>query len=240
MVVGPPPGPGVSPDSTAVKLLDFGAAKRADVLGEDGDRSGNVFMGTMEYAPPEQWAGNAVPASDLYALGGTLFYLLAGRSPFKKERRDPLAYRRSHREDDAPDVREFAPDVPTSVALLIRRMLVKDPAERGTAEELIAKFRQAVPRPTGPAVRPAAVPQRVATGRSPQPAGGSGEHGPQHPLDPILAVFERAFIPEHLRPPPGEALTPRERLAALVRRPPVIVILGIIFALCILLIRWLA
>jgi eukaryotic-like serine/threonine-protein kinase len=38
-------------------------------------------VGTMGYAPPELFAGNVGPASDLYSLGATMFHLLTGKDP---------------------------------------------------------------------------------------------------------------------------------------------------------------
>jgi serine/threonine protein kinase len=65
------------PDGQVV-LVDFGAvqdAYRATIS------KGSTFVGTLGYMPPEQFRGQVVPASDLYALGATLVYLLTGRSP---------------------------------------------------------------------------------------------------------------------------------------------------------------
>lgn len=61
-----------------VVLVDFGSvqdAYRATMS------KGSTFVGTLGYMPPEQFRGQVVPASDLYALGATLVYLLTGRSP---------------------------------------------------------------------------------------------------------------------------------------------------------------
>src|SRR5262249_2447486 len=61
-------------------LMDFGLAARADEtdrLSADGQ-----FMGTPEYTAPEQWRGQACPASDQYSLGCLLFELLTGERPF--------------------------------------------------------------------------------------------------------------------------------------------------------------
>jgi serine/threonine protein kinase len=231
MAIGPAPAAGVPPDATAVKLLDFGAVKQADPSGEGDTRPEKVFIGTVEYASPEQWAGEALPASDVYALGGTLFYLLAGRGPFKKEQRDVAAYRHSHRHDPAPDVRKLAPDVPNSIGQLIRRMMAKKPADRGTAAELMEEFRRTLPRsPAPPATpRPAA---RPAAAKAPQPAPAAArEPAARTPLDPVLSALERVFTPAHLRPQPGEELAPLERMTALLRRPAVLVVLLALVAL---------
>jgi serine/threonine protein kinase len=60
-----------------VYLVDFGSVQT--LAARDG-RSFTV-TGSYGYMPPEQFGGRAVPASDLYALGGTLIYLLTGIPP---------------------------------------------------------------------------------------------------------------------------------------------------------------
>src|SRR5205085_2378301 len=75
--------------------LDFGAAKRLDGGADDDGTPRRTFVGTPEYAPPDQWTGGVVAASDRYSLGGTLFYMVTGRFPYQKGRRDPPAYRAS-------------------------------------------------------------------------------------------------------------------------------------------------
>lgn len=58
-----------------VCLIDFGAVQQAL------EPEGGTVVGTFGYMPPEQFAGQAVPASDLYALGATLVHLLARKAP---------------------------------------------------------------------------------------------------------------------------------------------------------------
>lgn len=59
-----------------VYLIDFGVAQ--DLLHPEG---GRTVVGTFGYMAPEQFSGQAVPASDLYALGMSLIHLLSGRRP---------------------------------------------------------------------------------------------------------------------------------------------------------------
>ena len=226
MVVGPEPGPGVDPADTSAKVLDFGVVGPAG-----GDGPARIFVGTVEYAPPEQWQAAAVPASDLYALGGTMFFALTGRPPFVLERREPLKYMAAHVREPVPDLLAINPDVPADLARLVRRMLSKDAAERGTAEELAAELggpapaaepsRPAAPRPAPPpptrAAKPAAAPAR-----------------PGHPVDAALAFFERRLLPDYRRPRPGEEPGVPQRLAALVRRPAVIAAAAALLLLLIL------
>ena len=61
-------------DDKHIYLVDFGAVQAQAAV------TGVTFtvVGTSGYAPLEQFWGRAVPASDLYALGGTLIHLLTG------------------------------------------------------------------------------------------------------------------------------------------------------------------
>ncbi len=58
-------------------LVDFGAAKQFT----EGVAAPGTMIGSMEYVPPEQVVGNAVPASDLYSLGATCAHLITGKKP---------------------------------------------------------------------------------------------------------------------------------------------------------------
>jgi serine/threonine protein kinase len=60
-----------------VYLIDFGAVQDRAVAAE----ATFTVVGTYGYSPIEQFGGRAVPASDLYALGATLIYLLTGTVP---------------------------------------------------------------------------------------------------------------------------------------------------------------
>jgi serine/threonine-protein kinase len=230
MALGPAPGPTVRPEATAVKLLDFGAVKWAVEEGEGAITHGKVFIGTAEYAPPEQWEGHAVPASDLYALGGALFLVLTGRTPFQKERRDVNAYRESHLNDEPPDVREVVPDVPPGVSRLLARMMAKAAGERGDAAGLVGEFRRLMPaktgRPTPVRTRPVvSAPKPAPTRPAPEPEVGAGIG---RAVEPALALLERVFLPRHHRPARGAEPPVRERLLVLLRRPVVLLLLAVL------------
>lgn len=79
-----------------------------------------------QYAAPERILGKpATPASDVFSLGAILHHAVAGRPPFRGD--SPAAVMLSICTDQALDP---PPDVPPSVAALIRRCLMRDPAER--------------------------------------------------------------------------------------------------------------
>lgn len=65
----------IRPDG-AVSLIDFGTMREAI-----SHLEGASIVGTYGYTPPEQFLGHPTPASDLYALGATLVYVLARRHP---------------------------------------------------------------------------------------------------------------------------------------------------------------
>lgn len=59
-----------------VMLVDFGIARFVAP-----SQKGVTAIGTMGYAPPELFAGNVEPRSDVYSLGATMFHLLTGQDP---------------------------------------------------------------------------------------------------------------------------------------------------------------
>jgi serine/threonine protein kinase len=61
-----------------VYLVDFGGVQGQALA---AGSLGSTVVGTYGYMAPEQFRGAAAPASDLYALGGTLLYLVSGQPP---------------------------------------------------------------------------------------------------------------------------------------------------------------
>src|SRR4029078_7364107 len=75
--------------------------------------------------------------SDLYSLGCTLFYMLAGQPPFP----DGTALQKllRHNTDEPPDLRQFRPELSPRVTAIVSKLLAKKPSQRQqTASELIA------------------------------------------------------------------------------------------------------
>jgi eukaryotic-like serine/threonine-protein kinase len=109
-----------------VKVLDFGIAKRS-VLGEDValTRTGLV-VGTPQWMPPEAFAGvEASAATDVYALGATLYLLLTGAPPFPGASVAELV--RSQSTLPPPVLPDSVPD---DLAKVVRRCLCRAPHER--------------------------------------------------------------------------------------------------------------
>ena len=242
MVIGPPRTPTLKPEATSAKLLDFGAARSQD---DDSDEPRRTFVGTPEYAPPEQWTGGEVPASDIYSLGCTMYYMLTARFPYQKERREPFAYRDSHTNDPVLEVREFNTDVPQELSDVMKRMMAKLPEERGTEYELVAALKALLPReaPAPPPsdrsrTQPKAQAPKPAAPPAPRPQSKKAVENDGNPVyklaDGTLAFFERMFIPGHFRAPPGEEAAIPERVVALLRRPTVLLITVVLAALILL------
>jgi serine/threonine-protein kinase len=68
-----------------VVLIDFGAAN--ELIGT----ATGTLVGKQAYIAPEQFQGHATAQSDLYALGGTMYFLLTGQDPEALATNDPRA-----------------------------------------------------------------------------------------------------------------------------------------------------
>ncbi len=112
-----------------VKLTDFGLAQQENVDETRLTRFGKT-VGTADYMAPEQ-ARNSAAAdvrSDIYALGCTLFHMLAGRPPYA---RGSLVERMLlHQEAPVPEVRRYNKGVPAEMQAILERMLAKRPEDR--------------------------------------------------------------------------------------------------------------
>src|SRR5438477_3302903 len=123
-----------------VKLIDYGVAKvmgpQAD-LGVEQTQAG--FIGTPAFASPEQFAGaGQLPVdtrSDIYSLGVTLWYLLAGRTPFVGRTMEEI---RARQISELPLEQLRILHVPGKVVALLKSMLATDPNHRPqSARELL-------------------------------------------------------------------------------------------------------
>ncbi len=151
-------------------LADFGVATpKTSGLTKPG-----LFLGTLDYAAPEQIRGERMGAGvDIYALGCVLYECLAGRPPFAKD--TDVAVVHAHLLEPPPTLTATRPDLPAVLDEVIVTALAKDQEERyGSCGELLAAARRAVrespptiaPSPAKPPVAPATVSGRAATAQT--------------------------------------------------------------------------
>lgn len=124
--------------STRALMTDFGIARVAEAAPLTA--TGTV-LGTVHYMSPEQVAGDAVDRrSDIYSLGVAAFYALAGRFPFDSPTASAVLV--AHVTREPPSLVNTAPTVPRTLARLVDRCLIKDPASRiQSCEELLTELR---------------------------------------------------------------------------------------------------
>ncbi len=129
--------------SVCVKVLDLGLASIADAPrggAEELTRDCHT-LGTPEYMAPEQaTAARDVDArADVYALGVSLFKLLADEVPISTSKY-PTAYLliAAKSTEPVPDILQWRSDVGTELAAVVQRMLQPSPAERFASCEEVA------------------------------------------------------------------------------------------------------
>ena len=123
------PGNIIVTDDNALKVMDFGLARRMTDV-SNLTQSGEI-VGTIAYLPPERFLGKSGDnTSDLYSVGVLLYELLSGRLPFTHESGDLVAMMFSHVNDRPRPPRQLNPLIPPSLDRIIMRLLDKDPARR--------------------------------------------------------------------------------------------------------------
>ncbi|MER5450863.1 serine/threonine-protein kinase [Streptomyces sp. NPDC002764] len=151
----------LSPDGP--RIIDFGIA-RDDRLLESALTTPGSVLGSPAYMSPEQVKSHRVTsASDVFSLGGTLYFAATGRHPFDGESDYEVLVAVCEREADLTAV-------PEPVRSVIADCLSKDPARRPTAAELVTRLAGAAESAHARAAAP-------APPLPPSPGPGSGDTG---------------------------------------------------------------
>ncbi len=109
-----------------VKITDFGLAL---LQAESTREAGDAIVGSTGYQSPEQVVGGVVDArSDLFSFGITLYEMLTGRPPFRKDSLQGYVYAVLNDTPEQPG--RIRPDLPRRLEAVILKLLHKDPAER--------------------------------------------------------------------------------------------------------------
>jgi serine/threonine protein kinase len=188
-----------------VKLVDLGLARltEADPADEMGRITQEGFViGTPDFLAPEQ-ARNPMDVdirADIYALGGTLYYLLTGKVPF--DGLNPTEKLLKHCTEPPPSLRALRPDAPPQVEQIIHWCMAKQPEARPQTPLQLAMALQPFCPPPAPTVA------GPASGRhSLVPPGASGSHPVPAAAapNPLLTPASGAHAQP---PPPGYAYPP--------------------------------
>jgi serine/threonine-protein kinase len=124
-----------------VKLIDFGLAKALADAGSGMDLTHGQFVGTPNFASPEQFESRPVDVrSDIYSFGATLWFALTGLAPRSGSTIEEI---RDHQtRDHLPVDQLVARKVPEPLVQLLRSMLAVDPSKRpASAHELLEAFK---------------------------------------------------------------------------------------------------
>ena len=118
------------------RVIDFGIARALD--GTVQTSAGSV-LGTPSFMSPEQAQGQpAGPPSDVFSLGGVMYFAATGAFPFGSGNAAVVLYRITHAE---PDLNRLPPELRGLVA----DCLAKDPARRPTPARIAASLMGALP-----------------------------------------------------------------------------------------------
>jgi serine/threonine protein kinase/formylglycine-generating enzyme required for sulfatase activity/Flp pilus assembly protein TadD len=121
-----------------VWVTDFGLAKASDQ--QDLTHTGDV-LGTLRYMPPEAFEGTTDARGDVYALGLTLYELLAFRPAFDAKDRPKLIKQVTGAEPDR--LGKVNPQVPRDLETIVHKAIDRAPGRRyQTAAELAADLQR--------------------------------------------------------------------------------------------------
>ncbi|MEV6419849.1 protein kinase [Streptomyces sp. NPDC051662] len=110
------------------RVIDFGISQAADVTRT------HAALGTIAFTAPEQARGEtSTPASDVYSLGATLFYLAVGRPPYRDSGSGPALEQLVRVAQGELDLT----GLPAELDPLIRPCLALDPAARPVPGQLL-------------------------------------------------------------------------------------------------------
>jgi serine/threonine protein kinase len=177
-------------DAGRVVLTDFGIAQ---VEGDATLTQTGLVMGSPAYIPPERAQGErAVPASDLWALGATMYAALEGHSPY--ERADAMASLAAALAEPVPPPRNAGP-----LTRVLEGLLAREPMNRMNAA-------QAAPLLT-----------EVATMPVPRPSAGKG---PLTVTDETVLDEPSAQLPVKQAELPDETVLDSTEIEAATREEP--------------------
>lgn len=131
------------------RLIDLSVARRLDELAALTSQVGTTRYMAPEQADPARF-GEIGPPADVWGIGVTLYWMLAGMSPFPEPHDDPRAPLDQRYPQLAGDPAPLPRRVPPALTELTFATLSPQPAQRPTADEVFASLEPliaALPRP---------------------------------------------------------------------------------------------
>ncbi len=123
-----------------VKIIDFGLAKAVVNAGGEMDITHGEFVGTPNFASPEQFESRPLDVrSDIYSLGATLWFALTGNTPFAGRNIEEI--RRAQKSAALPTEQLKVAHVPARLRSLLKSMLALEPTGRPGIHDLAARLR---------------------------------------------------------------------------------------------------
>jgi hypothetical protein len=108
-------------------LTDFGLTKRPESM--SGLTKTGQFLGSVEYAAPEQFEGRPIDArTDIYSLGCVAYECVTGEAPFPRESEAAVMY--AHLKETPPKVTAKRADLPAGLDVVVARAMAKQPEDR--------------------------------------------------------------------------------------------------------------
>jgi serine/threonine protein kinase len=130
-------------DSGAVKVLDFGVAKRENELevSRESDAGALIVLGTPEYMAPEQARGAADARSDVYGIAAMLYELCTGLLPYQATTAVQLIEQKSSAPPAPASSLAPGAEIPRALDRLLTRALTPDPDARFSS---VSELRQSL------------------------------------------------------------------------------------------------
>ena len=129
-------------EGRTIKILDLGLARLQTDDGIAGGRNDLTqtcsVMGTPDYIAPEQIADprSVDIRADIYSLGCTFYFLLAGHPPFPNVAWEEKLV--NHRKVEPQPIEQLRPDVVPALSAVLRKMMAKQPANRYPTPSAVA------------------------------------------------------------------------------------------------------
>ncbi|HLQ44910.1 MAG TPA: serine/threonine-protein kinase, partial [Planctomycetaceae bacterium] len=147
LLVEPPAGFPLPPGMPLVKIADFGLAFLTSTEAEAKTRltAANTTVGSPHYIAPEQLSGSTVDGrADIYALGATVFHLLAGQPPYSGLGLAQILTQKLTA--DSPRLKSVRRDISDATDLLVSDMMARRSEQRiGSYAELLQRIDDHLP-----------------------------------------------------------------------------------------------